>query len=288
MLGSDRPGYVIQAPFTGSFVQEVQRSSSNWRWPNAAGKARGGAVTRAEMIAGKRFITSGGGADEAAMYGLAGDPGMVRGYAGGGWIVGPSGSDRVLLRGTTGEFIVSPGPARANKEMLEALNAGKLVPNIVTSGPPVGQLVQTSGPYVPQVKTKLKVGGDFSKPSKPVKTPNLKGDVFGTYSPPKKKSSTPSSSSGTVDFSGFIAALAGASGRANSFGSSLGRSKQWTDAFSTSMVNAVRRIDSFSGSGSGSTYQITIENNGVIGSRAEVDKWLAATLERLRRQGKIP
>jgi TP901 family phage tail tape measure protein len=36
MLGSDKHGFVIQAPFTGSHVQEVRRSSSNWRWPRNA------------------------------------------------------------------------------------------------------------------------------------------------------------------------------------------------------------------------------------------------------------
>lgn len=46
MLGSDRPGYVIQAPYTGSFVQEVQRSSGGWRWPKGAGYAAGGKVRK--------------------------------------------------------------------------------------------------------------------------------------------------------------------------------------------------------------------------------------------------
>jgi len=47
MLGSDKPGYVIQAPFTGSYVQEVPRSSGNWRWPIGAKMYAGGAVKRA-------------------------------------------------------------------------------------------------------------------------------------------------------------------------------------------------------------------------------------------------
>ena len=42
MLGSDRPGMVIQAPHTGAYVEEVPRSSGNWRWPNFA---TGGQVT---------------------------------------------------------------------------------------------------------------------------------------------------------------------------------------------------------------------------------------------------
>jgi cell wall-associated NlpC family hydrolase len=36
MLGSNKPGYVIQAPHTGAFVEEVQRTSSNWHWPKYA------------------------------------------------------------------------------------------------------------------------------------------------------------------------------------------------------------------------------------------------------------
>jgi hypothetical protein len=43
MLGSNKPGYVIQAPHTGAFVEEVPRTSSNWRWPKFAA---GGEVTR--------------------------------------------------------------------------------------------------------------------------------------------------------------------------------------------------------------------------------------------------
>lgn len=46
MLGSDRPGYIIQAPHTGAYVEEVQRSSGNWRWPKGAGYATGGKVTK--------------------------------------------------------------------------------------------------------------------------------------------------------------------------------------------------------------------------------------------------
>jgi cell wall-associated NlpC family hydrolase len=42
MLASDKPGMVIQAPHTGAFVEEVSRSASMWRWPNAAKMAAGG------------------------------------------------------------------------------------------------------------------------------------------------------------------------------------------------------------------------------------------------------
>jgi TP901 family phage tail tape measure protein len=46
MLASNKPGYVIQAPHTGAFVEEVPRSSSNWRWPKfGAGGAVGEVMT---------------------------------------------------------------------------------------------------------------------------------------------------------------------------------------------------------------------------------------------------
>jgi TP901 family phage tail tape measure protein len=299
MLASDRPGYVIQAPYTGSFVQEVQRSSSNWRWPNAAGKARGGPVTKAEMIAGRRFIMGQDKSNDAAMYGLAGDPGMVPGYSNGGWVIGPSGRDRVLMRGTLGEFVVKSGPAKKNKALLEALNVGRLV--VAKPKPPPGSLTEmnlwghvSDGPYTGDKLDKGK-SSDFNKPSKPRKTPDLKkkkpkSSITEAISAMEKGKGSGSSGSGSsdVDFSGFIAALAGASRSSKDLGIALGMSRTWTQAFTTSIANATRRIDTFSGSGGGGTvYQITLENHGVIGSKTEVDKWLAASLERLRRNGKL-
>lgn len=292
MLASDKPGYVIQAPFTGSYVQEVRRSSPMWRWPNNAGKAKGGPVTREEMLAGRRYIAGHEPDADARWFGLAGDPGNVRGYETGGWVVGPSGRDRVLMRGTLGEFVVKRGPAKKNAAMLEALNIGKLesaklVPHVVTSGP-LAEEVQTQTILGP---TKMGTG-DFNKPSKPRKLPNLLEEL-GVGKTIKPKTGSGSSGgiggSGTVDvdFTNFNAALKGSAERVSSFGASLVRSRQWTDAFSTSLTNAVRRIDSGGGTG-GSVINVTIENNGVIGSRAETDKWLALSLERLRRTGKIP
>lgn len=52
MLGSSKPGYVIQAPHTGAFVEEVPRSSSNWRWPS--GLASGGEVKLGERVSSGR------------------------------------------------------------------------------------------------------------------------------------------------------------------------------------------------------------------------------------------
>jgi len=124
MLGSDRPGYVIQAPFTGSFVQEVQRSSSNWRWPNnAKGYAGGGPVTDAEKEAGKQF-SDGRGDWTAKVFGLAGDPGGIAGYASGGRVTGPPGLDNLLLRGTAGEFMVNSSAARRYGPWLDMINSG--------------------------------------------------------------------------------------------------------------------------------------------------------------------
>lgn len=121
-LGSDRPGYVIEAPYTGSFVREVRKSMPDWRWPNSAGMAKGGAVTREEMMTGRRFIA--GENNAAAMFGLAGDPGGVAGYASGGRVTGPSGVDKLLLRATAGEFMVNASAARRYGPWLDMINSG--------------------------------------------------------------------------------------------------------------------------------------------------------------------
>ena len=314
MLGSDRPGYVIQAPHTGAYVEEVQRSSGNWRWPNAAGKAKGGAVTRAEMIAGQKFITN-RGANEAPLYGIAGDPGMVKGYAEGGWVLGVPGRDQVFLRGTAGEFMVKKRVAKRNRGLLEGLNAGQIVPGKLgkDSGTYVPNgLGGTSGKYnpdglgkasgaAPNTPRNLAPGStkDYSKPSKPVPTPDLGAKLEDASAPlHKKKKSTSSSGSGsgtfgtdTVDLEAFTAALVKSTNQLHTFSGSVGNAHLWVDAFRTSIANATRRVDAFSGGGGGSgntVYQFILENNGVIGSRTEVDKWLATSLERLRRSGKIP
>lgn len=60
MLASDRPGYVIQAPFTGSYVQEVARPGSrqaSWRWPRNARFAVGGAVKSTTLNHALRYGT---------------------------------------------------------------------------------------------------------------------------------------------------------------------------------------------------------------------------------------
>ncbi|MGI5423055.1 NlpC/P60 family protein [Actinomadura luteofluorescens] len=77
MLASNRPGYVIQAPYTGSYIQEVPRSAPMWRWPNGAGYAAGGQVRRL----GEAYTQGRATPDEARLartLGLAGDPGGER------------------------------------------------------------------------------------------------------------------------------------------------------------------------------------------------------------------
>jgi hypothetical protein len=81
MLASNRPGFVIQAPHTGGFVEEVRRSASDWRWPKGAsttaGLAAGGPVTRMERRLGEQFERTKSRPIilEAKALQLAGDPG---------------------------------------------------------------------------------------------------------------------------------------------------------------------------------------------------------------------
>jgi len=284
-------GRVIQAPQTGSFVNEGPVSRSyTWRWPRNASKAQGGAITRDEWMAGRRYLDGSGSDPEGVRgFGLAGDPAGVRGYSGGGWVKGPAGVDKVLLKATAGEFVVRKAPAKKNKKILEEMNRPRLTELVRASSPPsLTELVRasSSGP------SKKKIGGDFSKPSKPKKLPNLLEELGGgtfvrASSGPKTTPTGSGSSSSDVDFSAFNAALAGSSRSAKDLGIALGMSRTWTQAFTTSITNATRRMNAFSGGGGGTTH-ITIENHGVIGSQAEVDKWFTATTERLRRQGKLP
>jgi TP901 family phage tail tape measure protein len=77
VLGSSRPGYVIEAPHTGAYVREVKRSMPDWRWPKAAGMAAGGPVTPGEERLGERALYGNADRDavrRARLLGLAGDP----------------------------------------------------------------------------------------------------------------------------------------------------------------------------------------------------------------------
>lgn len=75
VIASDKPGKIIQAPFTGSHVQEVSRSMSDWRWPKNAKFDSGGYLPPGLSLAyngtGKPepVLTSG---DWSAIHSLAG------------------------------------------------------------------------------------------------------------------------------------------------------------------------------------------------------------------------
>ncbi|MFB4300645.1 phage tail tape measure protein [Actinomadura sp. NTSP31] len=102
MLGSNRPGYVIQAPHTGAFVEEVPRSAPMWRWPKGAGYATGGPVSRLGDDYTNGRITR----DEAELarrLGVAGDPGgSVRPEKHSAQIAPSGGSVRVWAEPETG------------------------------------------------------------------------------------------------------------------------------------------------------------------------------------------
>lgn len=117
-------GTIIQAPYTGSYVQEVPISRSyDWRWPNGAGFAKGGKVTSRERDVGQRFV-AGTLADRerARAAGIAGDAGPVKRYANGGWVYGRS---PVPILAENNEFVVRAGAARRNAPLLEAINSGR-------------------------------------------------------------------------------------------------------------------------------------------------------------------
>jgi cell wall-associated NlpC family hydrolase len=101
MLASDKPGYVIQAPFTGSHVQEVKRSTSDWRWPNGAGYYFGGPVGQL----GARALSAPASLElrrYARMLGIMGDP-QKRRAAG-----GPTRAGMSYLVGEYGTEIHTP------------------------------------------------------------------------------------------------------------------------------------------------------------------------------------
>jgi hypothetical protein len=129
VLASNRPGYVIEAPYTGGRVQEVRKSMPDWRWPRGAsttaGLAEGGPV---EPLA-KRAVSPNADRQEmlmAKMLGRAGDPGRIPHMASGGWVTGPAGVDRAPLWGTAGEFMVRRSVALANPGLMEDINAGRV------------------------------------------------------------------------------------------------------------------------------------------------------------------
>lgn len=112
MLASNRPGYVIQAPHTGAFVEEVRRSAPMWRWPKGA--AEGGPIDRALAA---DYIKTGRHAVEVAMGQLAGDPGLlVTAFANGGIQAGIAhGPTLIGERGTGGEAYIPLAPSKRKR-----------------------------------------------------------------------------------------------------------------------------------------------------------------------------
>ncbi|WP_018655914.1 C40 family peptidase [Actinomadura flavalba] len=126
---ASRPGYIIEAPRTGLDVREVPASRGyQWRWPKAAGYAKGGAVQRLGDDFVDGYVT-GREIALAKLAGVAGDPGPggIPGYAGGGWVRGRPGKDRNLIKATAGEFIVARSRAKAVPQLVEAINSGRVV-----------------------------------------------------------------------------------------------------------------------------------------------------------------
>ncbi|HEX7918891.1 MAG TPA: phage tail tape measure protein, partial [Gemmatimonadales bacterium] len=106
VIASDKPGYIIQAPFTGSHVQEVRSGRGySWRWPKAAGYYAGGPV----RSAGGRYVSGFGMTRERAGIrgvGIAGDPRRRMEHRGAGgpvrshvpYVVGEYGAEVVIPR----------------------------------------------------------------------------------------------------------------------------------------------------------------------------------------------
>jgi cell wall-associated NlpC family hydrolase len=166
MLGSSRPGYIIQAPHTGGHVEEVRRSAGDWRWPARAGAyAEGGPVTRGETELGDKFLRTRSRAIiiEAKQLQIAGDPGgVIPGYASGGWVHGNTGPDRVPLMGAGGEFMVNRTQAGKYAPLVEAINADRVGDALLRSyirGGPVPARTLRAGGGAQTVRVEFAVNG---------------------------------------------------------------------------------------------------------------------------------
>ena len=100
VLASDRPGHIIQAPYTGSHVQEISSGRGYaWRWPKSAGYYSGGPVGQF----GKAALHGPGGMVRMAQaLGILGDPRRAR--AGGG----PVSANEPYLVGEHGPEVMVP------------------------------------------------------------------------------------------------------------------------------------------------------------------------------------
>lgn len=137
VLASNRPGYVIEAPYTGARVREVRKSMPDWRWPKAAGYATGGAVSPGlgdRILRGQNRVL----AAEASMLGLAGDP---------------SGGRRPLLY--DGGGLLPPGPLNRTGRPEPVLTGGQwddihtLAQRGSRQGPLIGELHLHGLPGIP-------------------------------------------------------------------------------------------------------------------------------------------
>lgn len=100
VLASDKPGFVIEAPFTGSHVREVRKSMPDWRWPKGAKFAAGGPVRKLGLDVTDGFAQRA----EIKMARLAG----IAGSRGGG---GPVGAGLPYLVGEYGAEVHVPAAA---------------------------------------------------------------------------------------------------------------------------------------------------------------------------------
>lgn len=111
VIASDKPGYVIEAPFTGGFVREVPKSMSDWRWPSGAQYGVGGKVRKwGQDFAGGYAV--GGDRVLMEMAGIAGGRARARGgpvAPGVPYLVGEYAPE--VFVPNTGGRIASPGGA---------------------------------------------------------------------------------------------------------------------------------------------------------------------------------
>ncbi|MEU6036902.1 hypothetical protein ABZ801_15985 [Actinomadura sp. NPDC047616] len=151
VLASNRPGYIIEAPYTGARVREVQSSRGyQWRWPKgAARRAEGGPITEVDRRIGRRFLDASGGAIvvEAKALEIAGDPGGlgIPGYASGGWVRGPAGRDRALIAATDGEYMINRAAAARSPDLVEAINDGRIGQAMIRPTIPASAAVSAGG-----------------------------------------------------------------------------------------------------------------------------------------------
>ncbi|GLY81833.1 hypothetical protein [Actinoallomurus iriomotensis] len=104
-------------------VRSALKTSGVTSWVallNATGLDPASLATAVTLMASDLGKTASGAALIADMH--------AHGYARGGPIVGPAGTDRVPLWGTAGEYVVRKQPAAENRQLLDAINRGARIP----------------------------------------------------------------------------------------------------------------------------------------------------------------